>query len=52
MSKTSQMKTVHRNQAYTVCIRVVQLLFFPPAKNSLIVGPKGEETPPGTIFEN
>jgi hypothetical protein len=32
--------------------RVVQLFFFPRAKNSFFVGPKGQETPPGTIFKN
>jgi hypothetical protein len=26
--------------------------FFPRAKNSFPVGPKGQETPPGTVFEN
>jgi hypothetical protein len=26
--------------------------FFPRAKNSFPVGSKGQETPPGTVFEN
>jgi hypothetical protein len=26
--------------------------FFPRVKNSFPVGPKGQETPPGTVFEN
>jgi hypothetical protein len=26
--------------------------FFPQAKDSFPVGPKGEKTPPGTVFEN
>jgi hypothetical protein len=28
------------------------ICFFPQAKISLPVGPKGQETPPGTVFEN
>jgi hypothetical protein len=35
-------------------VRTVQgssIFFFPQAKKSFPVGPSGQETPPGTIFE-